>query len=182
MIELVGSKNKAIVYVNEELINDETREQIIQMLEDDALENIRVMPDCHKGGSSCVGFTCKLSKVAPNIIGNDIGCGMLCYPIGILKEKKLLNAEKLISYRIPVNHYAEPIVLDRYIDEFCRDISIEHENFIRKYKEKFNVELKKPEFTIDSLCDRLKLAKTNFLNHLGTLGQGVSYSLLYLSG
>lgn len=36
------------------------------------------MPDCHAGASCVIGFTADLGdKVIPNIVGVDIGCGML---------------------------------------------------------------------------------------------------------
>lgn len=40
--------------------------------------NIRVMPDCHAGKGCVIGFTMTITdKVCPNLVGVDIGCGML---------------------------------------------------------------------------------------------------------
>ena len=37
---------------------------------------IRIMPDCHAGKGSVIGFTIEMTeKVIPNVIGVDIGCG-----------------------------------------------------------------------------------------------------------
>lgn len=39
---------------------------------------IRIMPDCHAGAGCTIGTTIKIKdKVTPNLVGVDIGCGML---------------------------------------------------------------------------------------------------------
>lgn len=44
---------------------------------------IRIMPDVHAGAGCVIGFTANLGeKVIPNIVGVDIGCGMLATNIG----------------------------------------------------------------------------------------------------
>ncbi len=41
------------------------------------------MPDCHAGKSCVIGFTADLGdKIIPNIVGVDIGCGMLTVELG----------------------------------------------------------------------------------------------------
>ena len=43
-----------------------------------ALSNIRIMPDAHAGKGCTVGTTMTISdKITPNLVGVDIGCGML---------------------------------------------------------------------------------------------------------
>ena len=40
--------------------------------------HIRVMPDAHKGKGGVIGFTARLGdKVVPNVVGVDVGCGVL---------------------------------------------------------------------------------------------------------
>lgn len=40
--------------------------------------HIRLMSDYHKGQGCCIGFTSPISdKIVPNLVGVDIGCGML---------------------------------------------------------------------------------------------------------
>ena len=42
---------------------------------------IRIMPDVHAGAGCVIGFTGDLGdKVIPNIVGVDIGCGILVQP------------------------------------------------------------------------------------------------------
>lgn len=44
---------------------------------------VRIMPDVHAGAGCVIGFTADLGdKVIPNIVGVDIGCGMLTVELG----------------------------------------------------------------------------------------------------
>jgi len=44
---------------------------------------VRIMPDVHSGKGCVIGFTAPMSgRVVPNIIGVDIGCGMLTIELG----------------------------------------------------------------------------------------------------
>lgn len=44
---------------------------------------VRIMPDVHAGAGCVIGFTADLGdKVLPNIVGVDIGCGMLTVELG----------------------------------------------------------------------------------------------------
>ncbi|MEG1246964.1 RtcB family protein, partial [Gordonibacter sp.] len=43
---------------------------------------VRIMPDAHAGAGCVIGFTADLrEKVVPNLVGVDIGCGMLCVKV-----------------------------------------------------------------------------------------------------
>lgn len=77
MIVMNGKYNSANIMVDE--LDDATREQIQTFLNHPAFVNsyIAIMPDCHKGNGSCIGFTMTLNDyIIPNVIGVDIGCGM----------------------------------------------------------------------------------------------------------
>lgn len=46
---------------------------------------IRIMPDVHAGIGSVIGFTATLgSKIIPNVVGVDIGCGIASYCLGAM--------------------------------------------------------------------------------------------------
>ncbi len=48
-----------------------------------ASSRVRIMPDAHIGTGCVVGFTATMSdKIIPNVIGVDIGCGMLTVCLG----------------------------------------------------------------------------------------------------
>lgn len=64
-------------------IEDSAIEQIRQLLSIDVFSKckIRIMPDVHAGAGCVIGFTGNLGdRVIPNIVGVDIGCGMLVQP------------------------------------------------------------------------------------------------------
>lgn len=53
---------------------------------------IRIMPDCHAGAGCVIGFTAPVTdKIIPNLVGVDIGCGMLCVEL----EGTSVNFDKL---------------------------------------------------------------------------------------
>ena len=48
---------------------------------------IRIMPDAHAGKGCTIGTTMTLNNaVTPNLVGVDIGCGMLCTTLNLKKE------------------------------------------------------------------------------------------------
>lgn len=66
-------------------IEDEALEQINTLASLEAFydSKIRIMPDVHAGAGCVIGFTADLGdKVIPNIVGVDIGCGMLTVELG----------------------------------------------------------------------------------------------------
>ena len=84
---LLKEKDKeGIVFIDKTEIDNETIKQIRSMIKHEAVENARIMPDCHKGNGCCIGFTSKLvDKIVPNFVGGDIGCGIVSYPIELDK-------------------------------------------------------------------------------------------------
>ncbi|HNZ03796.1 MAG TPA: RtcB family protein [Myxococcota bacterium] len=61
-------------------LDGEVVKQIGAFLDCPALEgaHIRIMPDCHAGAGAVIGFTAPVGdKVIPNVIGVDIGCGVV---------------------------------------------------------------------------------------------------------
>ena len=66
-------------------IEREAIDQINTLLEQPAFADckVRIMPDVHAGAGCVIGFTADLGdKVIPNIVGVDIGCGMLTVELG----------------------------------------------------------------------------------------------------
>lgn len=46
-------------------------------------QQVRIMPDVHVGTGCVVGFTSTMGdKLIPNVLGVDLGCGMLCAELG----------------------------------------------------------------------------------------------------
>lgn len=87
MVEIRGKYNKAKVFT---LVFDQgTYSQVLSICNSEAFKdtNIRIMPDCHAGVGCVIGTTMTIKdKVTPNLVGIDIGCGMLAIK---LKEKRI---------------------------------------------------------------------------------------------
>ena len=64
---LITEKNKeGILFIEKTAVDSETMKQIRSMIKHEAIENARIMPDCHKGVGCCIGFTSKLiNKIVP---------------------------------------------------------------------------------------------------------------------
>lgn len=62
---------------------------------------VRIMPDVHAGAGCVIGFTANLGdKVIPNIVGVDIGCGMLTVNLGPI-EIDYAKLDDMIRKYIP---------------------------------------------------------------------------------
>ncbi|WP_367567214.1 RtcB family protein [Lacrimispora sp.] len=86
-----------------ENIEPEALDQIYMLIKQPAFAEckVRIMPDVHAGKGCVIGFTADLGdKVIPNIVGVDIGCGMLTVGLGNIKidYKKL---DSVIRGNIP---------------------------------------------------------------------------------
>ena len=84
-------------------IEQEAIDQINELLEQEAFKDskVRIMPDVHAGKGCVIGFTGDLGdKVIPNIVGVDIGCGMLCVELGDI-DLNLERLDKIIRRYVP---------------------------------------------------------------------------------
>ena len=84
-------------------IEQEAIDQIDELLNQEAFKDskIRIMPDVHAGKGCVIGFTGDLGdKVIPNIVGVDIGCGMLCVELGNI-DLDLERLDKIIREYVP---------------------------------------------------------------------------------
>ena len=84
-------------------IEQEAIDQINELLDQEAFKDskIRIMPDVHAGKGCVIGFTGNLGdKVIPNIVGVDIGCGMLCVELGNI-DLDLERLDKIIREYVP---------------------------------------------------------------------------------
>lgn len=70
--------------IHADMVEDTAYQQIQEIVKHPAFkELIAIMPDVHAGAGCVIGFTGKFrNAVIPNIVGVDIGCGVLTYPIG----------------------------------------------------------------------------------------------------
>ena len=86
-----------------DMIEDAAKAQIDRIAELDAFKDakIRIMPDVHAGKGCVCGFTADLGdKVVPNLVGVDLGCGMLTICLGNV-DIDFEKLDKVIRRQIP---------------------------------------------------------------------------------
>ena len=84
-------------------VEEKAKEQIDLLLNQKPFKDckIRIMPDVHAGKGCVIGFTADLGdKVIPNIVGVDIGCGMLCVELGNI-DIDLQKFDEVVNKYIP---------------------------------------------------------------------------------
>lgn len=99
-----------------ENIEKEAVDQINLLLDQKPFENakVRIMPDVHAGKGCVIGFTADLGdKVIPNIVGVDIGCGMLCVELGKV-DLDLQKIDEIINKCIPAGRNIREIKLTNF--------------------------------------------------------------------
>ena len=75
---IMGTYNQANVMID--VVDASTRSQIQGFVNNPSFAGsyIAIMPDCHAGAGSCIGFTMQMNdRIIPDVVGVDIGCGML---------------------------------------------------------------------------------------------------------
>ena len=87
MIEVNGKYNTAKIFTD--TADDATIAQVTKLMNQPSAagSKVRIMPDCHAGAGCVIGTTMTITdKVIPNLVGVDIGCGMLATK---LREKRI---------------------------------------------------------------------------------------------
>lgn len=98
--EIKGKYTNAVCFTSN--IEDEARKQIETLCNQPEVKGskIRIMPDVHAGKGCTIGTTMTYKdKIAPALVGVDIGCGMLAVDIG--KEKIDLEKFDDAVHQIP---------------------------------------------------------------------------------
>ncbi|GFP76794.1 RtcB family protein [Clostridium fungisolvens] len=101
MLEIQGKYSGAKVFTDN--IEAEALNQIYKLCDQSFTEGckVRIMPDTHAGAGCVIGFTADLGdKVIPNIVGVDIGCGMLTVELG-KDEIDLEILDEVINKYVP---------------------------------------------------------------------------------
>jgi len=128
-----GIYNIAKVMIDE--IDETTQEQIQTFLNHPAFSKKRIviMPDCHAGNGSCIGFTMQLGDyIMPQVVGVDIGCGMLAVNFGV-REVDPSELDTFIKSSIPSGHEIndEPYKDMEDVKCICKIIDTEYRKVLR---------------------------------------------------
>jgi RNA-splicing ligase RtcB len=100
-MEIRGTYNTALVFNDN--VDQESLRQIQEFCNQEifAGTQIRIMPDVHAGKGCVIGYTANLGeKVVPNLIGLDIGCGILATNLGRM-DVKFDKLDRFIRQQIP---------------------------------------------------------------------------------
>jgi len=157
MFVMKGKYNFAHIMID--AIDETTKEQIQGFLNHPTFANthIAIMPDCHAGKGAVVGFTMKMNNyIIPNIVGVDIGCGMLSRKFAI-ENIDLPKFDEFIKKNIP-SGFSVNSKYNRY-----------------EYSDKDYLYNLDPYFEeeVNDVCQRIDLPDTErVLKSIGSLGGG----------
>lgn len=101
-MEIIKGKYNRIKFFSS-VIDQTTRAQIQELANQPFTKNtqISIMADCHAGKGCVIGTTMKIiDRVVPNLVGVDIGCGMLTVKLPI-KEIDYIKLDRFIRKKIP---------------------------------------------------------------------------------
>lgn len=120
-----------------ENIEPEALNQIYTLINQPAFSNckIRIMPDVHAGAGCVIGFTADLGdKVIPNIVGVDIGCGMLTTNLGNI-DINFGKLDDVIRRYVPSGknvHEAENPIVNDIIDKLYCNKELKNRDWLKK--------------------------------------------------
>lgn len=102
MIELKGKYTTAKIFTD--LVDEKSIEQVKTLLDQEFVSGskIRMMPDIHAGAGCTIGTTMTVgNKICPNLVGVDIGCGMLTVKLPAFSDLDFDKLDRVIREYIP---------------------------------------------------------------------------------
>ncbi|MFA5577353.1 MAG: RtcB family protein [Tissierellaceae bacterium] len=114
MIKIEGKYNTAMVFTDN--VDPGAISQITSYLNQDYSKGrkIRIMPDVHLGVGITIGFTTDLGEeLVPNLVGVDIGCGILTVELGKV-DINLEILDKIIYQNIPAGFNVQKEIKYRF--------------------------------------------------------------------
>jgi tRNA-splicing ligase RtcB len=101
VITSTGKYNSASIMIDS--LDPETLRQIRSFLDHPAFAGtyIAIMPDAHAGAGAVIGFTARRNDyVIPNVVGVDIGCGVLAHPLNT-RHIDFARFDRFIKTNVP---------------------------------------------------------------------------------
>ena len=119
MIEIKGKYNVAKVYTDN--LEEAAYKQILNLMNQKFAEGAKfaIMPDVHAGNGCVIGLTMKLvDKVVPNLVGVDLGCGMLVVKVDKSFNMDLQKMDRIWHEEIPsgMNHREKKHANSDYVE------------------------------------------------------------------
>lgn len=177
MFEIPGKYTTAKVMIDD--VEESCISQIYGFVNHNAFTNpITIMPDTHAGKGSVIGFTMKMTdKVIPNVIGVDIGCGMLSFNIG--NDELPVTLEQLdaqIRNRVPFGFAVNDNCPIDFVNEFpWKEINKNIHNFTLAYNKEFNTNFKPKKIDARGFvehCNEMGANPGRIKQSIGSLGGG----------
>ena len=153
MIELNGKYTNAKIFAK--TLDENVLTQVQRVTDHPIFKDasVKIMPDCHSGKGSVIGFTSTMPKggeIIPNLIGVDQSCGMLCIKLKKSKnDRDYMKLDKVIRNFIPTGAGG-----------------VRKEVYDKVYNNDYIVDMTK------EACNLLGLDSENQLKKIGTLGGG----------
>jgi len=138
---------------------------------------IAVMPDVHQGKGSVIGFTMEMTdKVIPNVVGSDIGCGMLSLNIGKNLNISFEELDRKIRDAVPFGtNIHDRSAINMKNDFPWHEVNVQAEKFAMAYMKKYGIRIEVPRYNIDWFLEKSKQTGVDLkrvINSIGTLGSG----------
>lgn len=177
MDKLKGNFTSALITIDN--LEPACRDQIKLFLEHPAFTNpVAIMPDAHAGKGAVIGFTMRMGeKLVPNVVGVDIGCGMLSFNVGnLFKDVDFEKFDRKLRQQIPTGvHIHDKPVFDFRHDFPFEKVTQRFLSFSNKFKKHFAVNPGKPHCDmewVESRAKEIDIDPKRFYNSIGTLGGG----------
>ncbi len=176
MITVKGKYTTAKVMID--TVDPNCLAQINSFVNHSAFTNpVAIMPDTHAGMGSVIGFTMPLGpRVIPNVVGVDIGCGMLSANIGPTLPRSLEELDHKIRAQVPFGHSTHDTPLVKIKNGFpWHEASVLGEKFAVEYRQRFGAAMEIPRYSEQwflNTCSRIGGQIRRYINSLGTLGGG----------
>lgn len=177
MFEISGKYTTAKVMIDD--VEETCVSQITQFVNHPVFTNpVAIMPDTHAGKGSVIGFTMELTdKVIPNVVGVDIGCGMLSLNFGCdFPILSLSELDQMIRQKIPFGQSVHEQSIINFDKEFeWKKLNKTCEAFVQAYRKKYGSCGLPPLYDMDwflSKCQSMGANTRRMINSIGTLGGG----------
>jgi RNA-splicing ligase RtcB len=178
MFTINGKFTTAKVMIDD--VEEECVKQIVGFVNHPAFTNpVAIMPDTHAGKGSVIGFTMPMtSKVIPNVIGVDIGCGMLALNFGKELPITLSELDHKIRQRVPFGFdvHCQSSQFKYNMKDFpWREVRSLAHNFSFAYNEKFGTNYYFDGYDMnwfEQKCKTIGADLGRTIKSIGTLGGG----------